>query len=252
MPADQHSAIFLRVLLIIFIGITSLWANHEASKGFQVQILNDASDSPAGKRFSLFYISNGRATSILVNASNFVEHLVGTHPSHRNQIRRVTLQLSAGAPTVETAGDGEFVIRLSPALMLGPAGSRDSAVKSAIFRGMAFVWLRESRAPSWVIEAAVECVNRIAGFGGGGDVLELLPSEIGDHRRRICWGETTDVTVVAGLMEYCERRKEGFLRRLNHELMNGWNDRTTVERAAAMPVEKICESYKNSASDVDL
>ncbi|CAN1218671.1 hypothetical protein LINPERPRIM_LOCUS1392 [Linum perenne] len=223
MPADQHSAIFLRVLLIIFIGITSLWANHEASKGFQVQILNDASDSPAGKRFSLFYISNGRATSILVNASNFVEHLVGTHPSHRNQIRRVTLQLSAGAPTVETAGDGEFVIRLSPALMLGPAGSRDSAVKSAIFRGMAFIWLRESRAPSWVIEASVECVKRIAGFGGG--------------------GETTDVTVVAGLMEYCERRKEGFLRRLNH---------TTVERAAAMPVEKICESYKNSASDVDL
>ncbi|CAN1218672.1 hypothetical protein LINPERPRIM_LOCUS1392 [Linum perenne] len=232
MPADQHSAIFLRVLLIIFIGITSLWANHEASKGFQVQILNDASDSPAGKRFSLFYISNGRATSILVNASNFVEHLVGTHPSHRNQIRRVTLQLSAGAPTVETAGDGEFVIRLSPALMLGPAGSRDSAVKSAIFRGMAFIWLRESRAPSWVIEASVECVKRIAGFGGG--------------------GETTDVTVVAGLMEYCERRKEGFLRRLNHELMKGLNDRTTVERAAAMPVEKICESYKNSASDVDL
>ncbi|CAN0897329.1 hypothetical protein LINGRAHAP2_LOCUS19062 [Linum grandiflorum] len=229
-----NSTIFLRLLFIISLGFLSLWANHQASKGFQLHILNDAAadddDSPAGKRFSLFYISNGRAASILLNASDFVEHLLYySHHPNRKPVRRVTLQLAAENLTgtdvsaIETF-PGEFVIRLSPSLMSGVAGSRvdeDSAVKSAVLRGMAFVWLwdrgagGEFRAPSWLIEAAVECVNRIAGFGGGD-------------------------RVVAGLMEHCERRKERFVRQLNEGMMNGWDDRTTVERAApAMRIEKL-------------
>ncbi|CAI0417843.1 unnamed protein product [Linum tenue] len=239
--------VFLRLTLILSVGLISLWANHEASKGFQVQIFNDARDSPAGKRFDLFYISNDRATRILLNASTFVEHLVYApedHPNHKKPVHRVALRLASTsnltADETVTNHGGKFVIRLSPSLMQGlTAGSRDSAIASAVLRGMARVWLwdggEESRAPSWVIEAAMECVSRMAGFGVG--------------------GETTDARMLAGIMEHSERHSKGFIRRLNQALRSGWRDRATVEEAAGMTVEQMCESYKHSSppnSVVDL
>ncbi|CAI0417842.1 unnamed protein product [Linum tenue] len=263
---SSNSDVFLRLTLILSVGLISLWANHEASKGFQVQIFNDARDSPAGKRFDLFYISNDRATRILLNASTFVEHLVYApedHPNHKKPVHRVALRLASTsnltADETVTNHGGKFVIRLSPSLMQGlTAGSRDSAIASAVLRGMARVWLwdggEESRAPSWVIEAAMECVSRMAGFGVGGS-WEELPAENGGGRRRVCWGETTDARMLAGIMEHSERHSKGFIRRLNQALRSGWRDRATVEEAAGMTVEQMCESYKHSSppnSVVDL
>ncbi|CAL1401679.1 unnamed protein product [Linum trigynum] len=258
---SSNFAVFLRLALILSVGLVSLWASHEESKGFQVQIFNDAGDSPAGKRFALFYISNDRATRILLNASTFIEHLVyapDDHPNQRKPVRRVTIRLTATGnltadEIVTSHGSAdEFVIRLSPSLMQGPtAGSRDTAIASALLRGMARVWLwdggEESRAPLWVIEAAVECVSRMAGFGVGGS-WERLPAEIGDGgRRRLCWAETTDARTLAGFMEHCERRSKGFIRRLNQALRSGWKDRATVEDAAGKTVKQMCESYEHSS-----
>ncbi|KAK9924096.1 hypothetical protein M0R45_032484 [Rubus argutus] len=44
--------ILIRFLSVVLVGILSLWANHEASKGFDITVLNDVPrDSPTGQRF---------------------------------------------------------------------------------------------------------------------------------------------------------------------------------------------------------
>ncbi|CAI0412991.1 unnamed protein product [Linum tenue] len=256
--ARFDSDVFLRLALILSVGLISLWANHEASKGFQVQIFNDARDSPAGKRFDLFYISNDRATRILLNASTFVEHLVYApedHPNQKKPVHRVALRLASTsnltADETVTNHGGKFVIRLSPSLIQGlTAGSRDSAIASAVLRGMARVWLwdggEESRAPSWVIEAAMECVSRMAGFGVGGS-WEELPAENGGGRRRVCWGETTDARMLAGIMEHSERHSKGFILELAVARVEKGRRRRRHNWNAQEEIDSLCFHFISSS-----
>lgn len=53
---SEHN-IILRIILVLFVALISLWANYEASKIFDITIVNDIKDSPAGRRFALFYVS---------------------------------------------------------------------------------------------------------------------------------------------------------------------------------------------------
>ncbi|CAH9100223.1 unnamed protein product [Cuscuta europaea] len=150
----SSSFTFHGILFIAFIALLSLWANHEAAKGFSISVINDAGDTAAGKRFDLFYVSNDHATRLILERSKFVEDIIShTHTTcHRLQpkkdkIKNVILRLSSRNLTrpamIESGEQGIFVINLSPSVMA------DKNFKHATFlavqRGMALIWLWESQ-----------------------------------------------------------------------------------------------------------
>ncbi|KAI3682819.1 hypothetical protein L1987_83106 [Smallanthus sonchifolius] len=93
------SDLISRLILISSFATVAIWANHEASKGFSITILNDSGKhSIPGRRFSIFYESNDKATRIVLNTSSFVETLL--YPKNqqfdhaKKQINSVTLILA--------------------------------------------------------------------------------------------------------------------------------------------------------------
>lgn len=142
--STSNTGILIRFLSVVLVGILSLWANHEASKGFDITVLNDvARDSPAGQRFNLLYVSNDKATRIVLDASNFIEHLLyPSEDSPKKQVNRVIVRLvsvnltnAMGVSVLEN--DLNFVVNISPAVM--EEANVDRALVSAIRRGMARV-----------------------------------------------------------------------------------------------------------------
>ncbi|KAK8652591.1 hypothetical protein V6N13_126619 [Hibiscus sabdariffa] len=173
------SGIICRLLFLILIGTISVWANHEASKGFKVTIINNAAlkHSPAGRRFHLFYVSNDEATRIILNTSALVENIL--YPNHPDQTKKpvhhVVLQLAAGDHnplttklSVGTSKGKEsvYVISLSPSIM--EESDVKYSVTSAIQRAMARIWLWDSEssgAPPWLLDGMAEYIWIQAGFG---------------------------------------------------------------------------------------
>ncbi|PRQ52076.1 hypothetical protein RchiOBHm_Chr2g0151591 [Rosa chinensis] len=142
----SNVGILICFISVISVAILSFWGNHEASKGFDITVLNDVPrDLSAGHRFNLFYVANDKATRIVLDANDFIEHLL--HPSDDNfkkQVNRVTVRLvsvnltnAVGVFVVED--DRSFVVNISPSVM--EEANVDRALVSAIRRGMVRVWL---------------------------------------------------------------------------------------------------------------
>ncbi|TYI86083.1 hypothetical protein E1A91_D04G042200v1 [Gossypium mustelinum] len=174
---SSGSSIIYRLLLVILIGTISIWANHEASKGFKVTIINAAAkESPAGRRFDLFYVSNDEATRIILSTSAVVENILYADQSEdqtKKPVHHVVLQLAAGdnltatKVSVDTSRSKEpvYVISLSPSIM--EESNVKYSVISTIQRAMARIWLWDgkSRAPPWLIAGMEEYIWMQAGFG---------------------------------------------------------------------------------------
>uniref|UniRef100_A0A6N2NGR3 Uncharacterized protein n=1 Tax=Salix viminalis TaxID=40686 RepID=A0A6N2NGR3_SALVM len=251
---SSNCSIIFRILLITSIGIISIWANYEASKGFGITLINDAKDSAEGKRFTLSYISNDKATRIILNTSFFVENLLypSINATKKQVIRHVTLRLaSISLPdlvTVDTNTNNEFVITMSPSILPDRPKNLDHAITSIVLRGMVRVWTwnSEPRAPEWLLDGMVEYINGLAGFGpvrnlGGHEPLD-------DQFGKFCFGDR-DPMVVAQVLRYCERHEKGFIHRLNKALREDhrWIDRT-VEDVLGISVQNPCDLYKNTSS----
>ncbi|KAL4376113.1 hypothetical protein GQ457_02G018580 [Hibiscus cannabinus] len=170
-------AIICRLLLVILIGTISVWANHEASKGFKVTIVNNPAvkASPAGRLFHLFYISNDEATRIILNTSLVVENILYPNQT-KKPVHHVVLQLAAGddnssttkVSVVSTTKGKEpvYLISLSPSIM--EESNVKYSVTSAVQRAMARIWLwdgESSSAPPWLIDGMAEYIWTMAGFG---------------------------------------------------------------------------------------
>ncbi|KAL5791720.1 hypothetical protein ACOSP7_000314 [Xanthoceras sorbifolium] len=235
---SSNKAICFRLLSVIFIGVISIYANYEESKGFDITIVNESKESPAGKRFELFFVSNDKATRILQNTSSFVENVLypDTTNHHKKQVRRVTLRLSSKnmtrIPTVDSPKIDEFVISISPSTM--GDSNVNHAIISAVQRGMSRVWLwdGESRAPTWLVDGLAEYMSRSAGFGEArafGGSWELWDDE--------------DPRVVAQCLDYCEKNNKGFIQRLNQAMRERWDDRT-VDVALGREAKTLCDDYK--------
>ncbi|KAJ6736037.1 hypothetical protein OIU85_018262 [Salix viminalis] len=222
---SSNCSIIFRILLITSIGIISIWANYEASKGFGITLINDAKDSAEGKRFTLSYISNDKATRIILNTSFFVENLLypNINATKKQVIRHVTLRLASislpNSVTVETNKNNEFVITMSPSILPDRPKNLDHAITSIVLRGMVRVWTwnSEPRAPQWLLDGMVEYINGLAGFGP--------------------------------VLRYCDRHEKGFIHRLNEALREDhrWIDRT-VEDVLGISVQNPCDLYKNTSS----
>lgn len=251
---SSNSGIVIRVLSIFFVGILSVWANIEASKGFDLTIVNEARHSLPGKRFDLFYVSNDRATRLLLNASNFVEHLLydgDDHPRQypKKQVDHVTLllagrNLSERVAVYSSSGkESGFVIHLSPVVM--EDANVNHAVVSAVQRGMARVWLFDgkSRAPPELLAGLVEYISMVA--AGLGDVKSYSIAGEPPERGRHVWWVDKDPKVVAEFLRYWEEKDRGFIQRLNRGMKDGWHDRTVYDTAGVESRLHLCglDSY---------
>ncbi|XP_010506141.1 PREDICTED: uncharacterized protein LOC104782802 [Camelina sativa] len=223
--SESDSSILLRIFTVILVGAISLWANHEASKGFSITIINDAKDSPSGKRFALFFESDDTAVRILLDTSYFVERFLYEGVPHRlrKPVNHVTVRFCGNSSdevekflVTSGASHGEYVIRLSSSSLM-ERRTFSNAVESALQRSMVRIWLwrDESGASPELVAGMVEYLavegRKRSHFGmlGGGHWKDK---------------ESKSVSVVS-FLDYCERRSEGFIRRLNHGMRLRWNDR---------------------------
>ncbi|XP_052207127.1 uncharacterized protein LOC127811376 [Diospyros lotus] len=234
---SSNSHIIIRLSAVVFIGILSVWANHEAAKGFHLAVENQPLASAAGRRFQLFYVSNGKAARLVLNASNFVETLLYPPPNSKmkKQVRRVTLRLAGRNLTqiaaVESVEEQDFLIHLSPSVM--EQRDVDSAMLRALRQAMARVWLYHNNAPRSLVNGMIEYITGLPGSpavehsrgGGGGG----------------CWKDD-DPTAVARFLDYCEERKRGSIQRLNQAMEGSWHDRT-VDEVLGEPAQDLCKSY---------
>ncbi|KAJ0258407.1 hypothetical protein HA466_0072000 [Hirschfeldia incana] len=214
---DSDSGIFLRIFAVILVGAISLWANHEASKGFSITIINEAKESPSGKRFSLFFESDDTAVRVLLETSFSVERMLydGVPRRLRKRVNHVTVRFYGNRSNggerfsvTSNASHGEYVISLSSSLM--ETSEFRSGVKAALRRSMVRIWLRGGASPELV-----------AGL------VEYLAVEGGERRRFGVYPKDKEsVYVVARWLDYCERRSDGFIRRLNNGMRLRWDDQT--------------------------
>lgn len=258
---DNDNSIILRILLFLSVSLISLWANYEASKTFHITILNDTKDSPAGRRFDLSYVSNDKATRILLNTSSFAQHLLynnnndNTSYKSKKRIGSVTLRLAPHNLNTTTATAtvrkdlDNYVIDLSPVLLEDGSFDNKVAIVGAIQRAMARVWLFDggSRAPLGLLDGMAEYVAQLAGFrrretvsssvfGGGG---------CDGGGAGGLWWEDRDPGHVARWLHYCENYREGFIRRLNQAMRDTWHDRM-VDDVLGIPATKLCGLYNAS------
>lgn len=249
---SSNTSITFRLLAVIVVGVISIWANREASKGFDITIINEAKDSPAGRRFELFYISNDKATRILLNTSCFAENILYPNTNFsldgKKQVQHVTLRLTTNTTqrilvSVDTTNESndEFVISLSSSVMGDTnIANANHAIVSALQRGMARIWLwdGESRAPPSLIQGLVEYISMLAGFG---DAKNYVGGELPEFGH-ICW-DSKDAGVTARFLEFCEVNHKGFIQRLNQGMRQRWDNRT-VDDALGMEAKYLCDSYK--------
>ncbi|KAJ9147172.1 hypothetical protein P3X46_029364 [Hevea brasiliensis] len=247
---SSYSSIILRLFILISIGVISLWAKYEASKGFGITIINDIKDSPLGKRFNLLYMSNDKATRLIQSSSSFVENILYPNISYtKKKVNRVTLRLARSNITnlfvVETNTNHEFVITVSPSIV-GDTKNLDYALKSIVLQGLSRVWLwdddSKDKAPPWLIDGLLEYIKTVAGYGPMRDFDGSELPEFG----QFCMGDK-DPWAVAQFLDHCERHSKGFIQRLNQAMKDGWDDRT-VEDALGISAQNICHSFVNSAN----
>ncbi|CAI9089043.1 OLC1v1023533C1 [Oldenlandia corymbosa var. corymbosa] len=252
--------IILRVAFVVSIGVISIWANHEASKGFSISIINGPGrDKPAGKRFDLFYLSNDEASRLVLSTSKFVEDFL--YPSlnyPKKQVSHVVLWLSSqnlSQPVIVDSGEvnDQFVIYISPSVLEGIDFKR--AIYVAMQKGMVRLWLWDGfgngNAPSNLVNGIVEFVSQQAFSGGrfrqpdsGSSDLEYS-SELEEGLKNDCW-RSKNPKAMARFLSYCEMKKPGFIRRLNRGMRNGWHDQMLDDALLGLHVRAPCHSHHNS------
>ncbi|KAL0399631.1 UNVERIFIED_CONTAM: hypothetical protein Sradi_2306400 [Sesamum radiatum] len=246
-PISSNSTIILRLSLVAFIGIVSIWANHEASKGYDITIVNESGDTFLGNRFRLFYVTNDEAVRLIIRTSKVVENFL--YPDHddshiKKPVSHIIVKLADRNLTeniiVDSGTDQKFVLNISPSVMEGT--NFGQAVLQAVQRGVARIWLWDGRgnAPKSLIHGIVEYMI------GHLWAKRLSPGHDRGKPPRsaaTCW-KHDDPRVVAEFLDYCERRRSGFIRRLNHAMMDGWDD-GKLDGLLGQPAQNLCTAYES-------
>ncbi|KAF5195915.1 Plant basic secretory protein (BSP) family protein [Thalictrum thalictroides] len=258
----SNSHIALRFILIFFIIIISIFANYQASKGFEIIIINDVKHThPLGSKFHLFFVSNDKATQIVLNTSNLAEHvLYPDNQQPKKPVIRVTVrftnenltsQVVVKAAKIEQDISYEYVLHISSSLM--EESNAERAMVLAVQRAMVRVWLwnnRENYAPDELIDGIVEYVMVIAGFVPSPpdcSKLSQLPVSSTDYSHSMCWKNWDHAIDMVQFLIYCEMMRNGFIGRLNQAMQVSWHDHM-VDDALGLPVGHLCESYYYSSS----
>ncbi|CAN6359003.1 unnamed protein product [Urochloa humidicola] len=254
-PSTQ--SIVLRVVTVLTVACASLFAQHEASKGFGIDVVSSGAGprgDAAGRRFDLFLVSNGRAERILQRASRGVERALFPDASFpRKQVRRVTVRMTGHNLTVTAAGGGgatvdagaapgHYVISLSPALVSSSAGSAAAAdaVAAAMRRAVARMWLWDGRGatPARVTEAMVEYLAAAAAAGD---------AEVASAATPLSSSSEEHGCMSARFLRHLEGQREGFVARLNRAMRDRWSD-AAVDAALGSPARHACAAYRSAAT----
>ncbi|XP_068664926.1 uncharacterized protein [Aristolochia californica] len=251
-PSASTSAIATRLLSVLLIGSVSIWAQYEASRGFDITIVNDAHGTPSARRFDLLFVSNDKATRIILNTSNFVEQILysggdtheevivlPTKPVDRVILRLVQMSSSSDRVSVVVSPGkkaGEFVIGINSAIM--EEKNPNVAMVAAVQRGMARVWLWNGRkgVPRSLLEGMVEYIASLAGISPSPESARLMR-----HGSGSCWTED-DPAAVAQFLRFCEAKRRGFFARLNRAMKEDWEPRM-MDEALGIPVRRLCSLY---------
>ncbi|KAL6848872.1 hypothetical protein ACP4OV_021455 [Aristida adscensionis] len=239
-PSTQ--SIVFRVVAVLAVACASLFAQHEASKGFGIAVVNAAArGTAAGRRFDLLFVSNGRAERILHYASRGVERALFPDASFpRKRVTRVTVKmagrnLTAGATVDAAAGAGgargEYVISLSPGLMTGADTAAADAVAAAVRRAVARMWLWDGRgaAPARLTESMVEYLAYAAA------APPPPPEQEEEDGPQPC--------MSAPFLRHLEQRRGGFVARLNRAMRDRWSD-AAVDAALGAPARPVCATFR--------
>lgn len=229
--------IFVRAVTIVLLVVVSLWANHEASKGFDLTIHSASNDTPAGRRFDLMFVSNGKAATLLLESSYAIEHII--YPRNlfvKKPVHHVILKLS-GEKTTEIVQvkrgykkekPGEYLILVKPEIV--EEENATVAMAAALYRAMAYVWLWDGTTTTQrsIVDAMAEYLTVQSGFDG-------VPSK-------------TSSSSFGSFMQKCEKLSHGFVARLNnavHERL--WRD-GIVDRALDQMLQELCLEHLQLAS----
>ncbi|XP_065025917.1 uncharacterized protein LOC135650475 [Musa acuminata AAA Group] len=244
-PAKSSNPnILVGLTIFLVVAAFSLLANYEAAKGFQIVVVNAALHTHAGRRFDLLFVSNDRATRLVVASSNLVQRILYPDDSFpRKPVDRVTLYMAGEDldSTVAVRGGrsaGEFVVRMSPAVM--EAADVKAAVAEAVQRGMARVWLWDGRgeAPRSLLDAMAEYVAMSSGMASPS--IRPRNTSISPFNAS-CW-EDDDHVRLASFLNYCDAKHHGFVARLNRAMQEEWTEDTfNVTLGSSVP--QICSSY---------
>lgn len=244
-PAKSSNPnILVGLTIFLVVAAFSLLANYEAAKGFQIVVVNAALHTHAGRRFDLLFVSNDRATRLVVASSNLVQRILYPDDSFpRKPVDRVTLYMAGEDldSTVAVRGGrsaGEFVVRMSPAVM--EAADVKAAVAEAVQRGMARVWLWDGRgeAPRSLLDAMAEYVAMSSGMASPS--IRPRNTSISPFNAS-CW-EDDDHVRLASFLNYCDAKHHGFVARLNRAMQEEWTEDTfNVTLGSSVP--QICSAY---------
>ncbi|PIN00612.1 hypothetical protein CDL12_26887 [Handroanthus impetiginosus] len=260
-PLDDHvlnnlklissdSSIIVRLCLVALIGIISIWANYEASKSYAITVVNESRDTVPGARFQLFYVSNDEATRIVIKASKIVENfLYPDDNSHgKKQVSHIMLKLAGRNLTDNVIlesrmNDQEFILNINPSIMESSDFRHDMLL--AVRQGVARIWLWNGRdiAPKYLINGLVEYIT----IHSSGSSIVSNPDRAEPPCFRsatACW-KHDNRKAVADFLDYCERRRPGFIRRLNQAMKEGWDD-GKIDGALGLPAENLCTTYESS------
>ncbi|CAN4087316.1 unnamed protein product [Withania somnifera] len=250
---SSDSSIILRLAMVIFVGVVSLWANYEASKGFSITIVNEAIEEGTfvSKRFNLFFVSNDEAIRLVLKTSKFVENILypindddhqdSDQSQIKKQVKHVMLRLSSRNLTcpvivklLSQDNNDEFVIHISPSILKGPNYKRN--IFLTLQKGMARIWLWDGQgnAPSSLVNGMIEYITSLA---SSTESESVEPVKLD----RSCW-KSKDTRTIVNFLNYCEGKREGFVRRLNKKMKNGWHEKM-LDDALGMPVWHLCETY---------
>ncbi|XP_057763785.1 uncharacterized protein LOC130985043 [Salvia miltiorrhiza] len=257
---SSNSGIVFRLFLVAFIGVVSVWANHEASKGYAITVINESTNTFLATRFKVFYASNDEATRAAIKASSIIERFLfpdsdgEKNHSTKKVIKSVVIRLVdrdlTGDVAVETDSSGDrdrFVLSVSSRVLEGANFDREMAL--AIRRGVARVWLWDGAgdAPRNVVDGIVEYLVEICDDAAAPEVLEPPAAAAA-----VCWDDSSNARSVAELLRRGERRRPGFIGRLNRAMKDGWSDEK-LGGALGLPVDKLCaasESLRYKSSSV--
>ncbi|XP_037428003.1 uncharacterized protein LOC119293731 [Triticum dicoccoides] len=243
-------SIAARYLAVALVAAVSLFAQHEASKGFRIDVVRGGGAAgAAGRRFDLLFVANGRAERVLHRASRRVEETLFPDPSFpRRRVARVTVRLMAGGnltaddATVDAVTDVEYVISLSPRLLSPSSGGSSSAgaadaVASAVRRAVARMWLWDGRgaAPARVTESMVEYL------------ATAIPDEPSSPAEEHASASNTHC-ISPRFLKHLERRRAGFVARLNRAMRDRWSD-AAVDAALGAPARPVCAAYLAAATE---
>jgi len=242
-------SIAARYLAVALVAAVSLFAQHEASKGFRIDVVpGGGTAGAAGKRFDLLFVANGRAERVLHRASRRVEEALFPDPSFpQRRVARVTVRLMAGGnltadhATVDAVTDGEYIISLSPRFVTPSSGGSSAgaadAVAIAVRRAVARMWLWDGRgaAPGRVTESMVEYL------------ATAVPDESSSPAEEHASASNTHC-ISPRFLKHLERRRAGFVARLNRAMRDRWSD-AAVDAALGAPARPVCAAYLAAATE---